>query len=140
MAHVNEKGDQLTCHCKSYPGLRRGDESWGLGPWALSDFSGKSEEPGQSWVRGLLLWTKRGCLDPWRGIWAVDLPMSLYATAGTWTWRGLGFRHERAQWPSLPHLKQGPVGFLSLLVDGGLEPCRAVAKKVVFGLIWLGLL
>ena len=55
--------------------------------------------------------------------------MSLYATAGTWTWRGLGFRHERAQWPSLPHLKQGPVGFLSLLVDGGLEPCRAVAKR-----------
>ena len=85
---VNEKGDQLTCHCKSYPGLRRGDESWGLGPWALSDFSGKSEEPGQSWVRGLLLWTKKGCLDPWRGIWAVDLPMSLYATAGTWTWKG----------------------------------------------------
>ena len=43
--------------------------------------------------------------------------------------RGLGFRHEWAQWPSLPHLKQGPGGFLSLLVDGGLEPCRAVAKR-----------
>ena len=42
---------------------------------------------------------------------------------------GLGFRHDRAQWPSLPHLKQGPVGFLSLLLDGGLEPCRAVAKR-----------
>ena len=34
-----------------------------------------------------------------------------------------------AQWPSLPHLKQGPGGLLSLLVDGGLEPCRAVAKR-----------
>ena len=42
---------------------------------------------------------------------------------------GLGFRHERAQWSSLPHLKQGPGGLLSLLVDGGLEPCRAVAKR-----------
>ena len=42
---------------------------------------------------------------------------------------GLGFRHEQAQWPSLLHLKQGPGGFLSLLVDGGLEPCRAVAKR-----------
>ena len=52
----------------------------------------------------------------------------------------LGFRHEWAQWSFLPHLKQGPGGFFSLLVDGGLEPCRAVAKKVVFGLIWLGLL
>ena len=41
---------------------------------------------------------------------------------------GLGFRHEQAQWPSLPHLKQGPSGFLFLLVDGGLEPCRAVAE------------
>ena len=41
---------------------------------------------------------------------------------------GLGFRHERAQWPALPHLKQSSGGFLSLLVDGGLEPCRAVAK------------
>ena len=38
----------------------------------------------------------------------------------------LGFRHEPAQWPSLPRLKQGPGGFLSLLVDGGLEPCSAV--------------
>ena len=25
---------------------------------------------------------------------------------------GLGFRHEQAQGPSLPHLKQGPGGFL----------------------------
>ena len=41
----------------------------------------------------------------------------------------LGFRHEWAQWSSLPHLKQGPGGFFSLLVDGGLEPCRAVAKR-----------
>ena len=41
---------------------------------------------------------------------------------------GLDFRHEQAQWPSLPHLKQGPSGFLFLLVDGGLEPCRAVAE------------
>ena len=38
----------------------------------------------------------------------------------------LGFRHEPAKWPSLPRLKQGPGGFLSLLVDGGLEPCSAV--------------
>ena len=44
----------------SYPGLHRGDESWGLGPWAPSDFRGKSEEAEQSWVRGLLLRTKRG--------------------------------------------------------------------------------
>ena len=29
----------------------------------------------------------------------------------------------------LPSLKQGPGGFLSVLVDGGLEPCRAVAKR-----------
>ena len=36
----------------------------------------------------------------------------------------LGFRHK--QWPPLPHLKQGPGGFLSLLVDGGFEPCNAV--------------
>ena len=42
---------------------------------------------------------------------------------------GLGFRHERVQWPSLPHVKQGPGGFLSLLVDGGLESCRARAKR-----------
>ena len=42
---------------------------------------------------------------------------------------GLGLGHERAQWPSLLYLKQGPGGFLSLLVDGGLEPCRAVAKR-----------
>ena len=42
---------------------------------------------------------------------------------------GLGFGHERVQWPSLPHLKQGPGGFLSLLVDGGLEPHRAVARR-----------
>ena len=40
----------------------------------------------------------------------------------------LGFRHERAQWPLL-HLKQGPGCFLSLLVDGGLELCRTVAKR-----------
>ena len=45
---------------------------------------------------------------------------------------GLGFRHEPAQWPSLPRLKQGPGGFLSLLVVGGLEPGRAVLK----GGIW----
>ena len=42
---------------------------------------------------------------------------------------GLGFRHERAQWLSLPHLKQGPGGFLSLLADGSLEPGKGVAKK-----------
>ena len=42
---------------------------------------------------------------------------------------GLGFRHRRAQWPSLLYLKQDPGGFLFLLVDGGLEPCRAVAKR-----------
>ena len=41
---------------------------------------------------------------------------------------GLVFRHERAQWPSLLHLQEGPGGFLSFLADGGLEPCRAVAK------------
>ena len=31
--------------------------------------------------------------------------------------------------PSLPPLKQGPGRFLSLVVDRGLEPCRAVAKR-----------
>ena len=31
-----------------YPGLRKGDESWGLGPWAPLVFSGESEESGQS--------------------------------------------------------------------------------------------
>ena len=36
---------------------------------------------------------------------------------------------EEPQWPPLPHLKQGPSGFLSLLADGGLEPCRTVAKR-----------
>ena len=76
-----------SCHCKSCTGLHRGDESWGLGPWPPSVFSGESEEAGQSWVGGLLLRTRSGCPDPWRGIWAVDLPMTLYATAGTWTWR-----------------------------------------------------
>ena len=54
----------------SYPGLRRGDASQGLGPWAPLVFSGESEEAGQSWVRGLFLGTRRGCPDPWRGIWA----------------------------------------------------------------------
>ena len=53
----------------SYPGLRRGDASQGLGPWAPLVFSGESEEAGQSWVRGLFLGTRRGCPDPWRGIW-----------------------------------------------------------------------
>ena len=72
----------------SYPGLRRGDASQGLGPWAPSVFSGESEEAGQSWVRGLFLGTRRGCPDPWRVIWAVDLPVSLYDSAGTWTWKG----------------------------------------------------
>ena len=43
---VNEKGDPLTCHCKSYSGLHRGDESQGVGPWAPSVLSG--EEAGQS--------------------------------------------------------------------------------------------
>ena len=33
----------------------------------------------------------------------------------------LGFSHEHAPCLSLLHLKQGPGGFLSLLVDGGLE-------------------
>ena len=42
---------------------------------------------------------------------------------------GLGFRHKQAQWPCFLHLKQGPGGFLSLLVDGVLEPFRAVAKR-----------
>ena len=41
---------------------------------------------------------------------------------------GLGFRHRRAQWPSLLHLQEGPGGFLSFLADGGMELCRAVAK------------
>ena len=63
------------------------------------------------------------------GIWAVNLPMPLYAQLGHRPGGGLGFRYERAQWPSLPHLKQGPGGFLSLLVNGGLELCRAVAKR-----------
>ena len=85
---VNEKGDWLTCQCKIYPGLHRGDESQVLGPGAPSVFSSKSEEAGQSWVGGLLLRTRRGCLDPWRVIWAVNLPVSLYASAGTWTWKG----------------------------------------------------
>ena len=55
--------------------------------------------------------------------------MSLYAQLGHGLGGGLGFRYERAKWPSLPHLKQGPGGFLSLLVNGGLELCRAVAKR-----------
>ena len=42
---------------------------------------------------------------------------------------GLGFRHEQIQWPSLPQLKQGPSGFLPLLVDGGLAPHRARDKR-----------
>ena len=42
---------------------------------------------------------------------------------------GLGFRHRQAQWPSLLHLMQGPGGFLSLLVDGCLEPCRTVCLR-----------
>ena len=101
--------------------------SRGLGPWAPSVFSSESEEAGQSWVGGLLLGTRRGCLDPWRGIWAVDLPMSLYATAGTPTWRGLGLGMSSPG--AFFGRKQGPGGFLSLLADGGLEPRRAVAKR-----------
>ena len=45
----------------------------------------------------------------------------------------LGFRHEQAQWPSLPHLKQGLGAFLSLLVDGVLKPCSSVQ----FSHVWL---
>ena len=48
---LNEKGGRLTCDCK-LPGLRGGDESPGLGPWAPSVLSGEPEEAGQSWVRG----------------------------------------------------------------------------------------
>ena len=100
-----------------------------MGPWAPSGSSGESKEAGQSWVRGLPLRIRRGCPDPWRGIWAADLPRSRYATAGTWTQREPWLRHKWAQWPSLPPLKQDPGGFLSLLVDGGLEPLRAVANR-----------
>ena len=64
---VDEKRDQLTCRCESYPGLPRGDENH-HGALGTSVFSGKSEDAVQSWVRGLLLGTRRGCLDPWRGI------------------------------------------------------------------------
>ena len=107
----------------SYPGLHRGDASQGLGPWAPSVFSGESEEARQSWVRGLFLGTRRGCPDPWRGISAVDLPCPFMLQRGHGPGGGLDIRHEWAQGPSLPHLKQGPGGFLSVLVDGDLEPC-----------------
>ena len=100
--------------------------SRGLGPWAPSVFSGESEEAGQSWVGGRLLGTRRGCPDHWRGFWAVELPMSLSATAGTRTWRGLGL--DMSSPGAFFGRKQGP-GFLPLLADGGLEPCRAVAKR-----------
>ena len=58
---------------KSYPGLHRGDESWGLGPWAPSVFSSESEEAGHSWVGGLLLGTRTGMSRSLEGIWSVDL-------------------------------------------------------------------
>ena len=119
----------LPATVRFYPGLHRGAERWGLGPWAPSVLSGEPEEAGQTWARGLLLGTSRGCPDPWRGIWAVDLPMSLYASAGMRAWRGPRFRPERVQGPSLPQLKQGLGGFLSLLIDGNVEPCRVVAKR-----------
>ena len=61
---VNEKGDWLTCQCKIYPGLHRGDESQVLGPGAPSVFSSKSKESEQSWIKGLLLGIRRGFLDP----------------------------------------------------------------------------
>ena len=57
------------------------------------------------------------------------MPQHVACPSGTWTQRGPWLRHKRAQWPSLLPLKQGPGGFLSLLVDGGLEPLRAVAKR-----------
>ena len=45
-----------------------------IGAWdpAHLQSSTVSEESGQSWIRGLLLWTKRRCPDPWMGIWAVN--------------------------------------------------------------------
>ena len=61
---VDEKRDWLNCHSESYPGLCRGDEHQGLGPWAPSVFSSESEKAGQSWVRGLLLRTRKGCPEP----------------------------------------------------------------------------
>ena len=61
---VGEKRDRLTCHCESYPGLLRGGKSRGLEPWAPLILNGGSKEAGQSWVRGLLLGTRRGCPDP----------------------------------------------------------------------------
>ena len=39
---------------------------------------------------------------------------------------GLGFRHERAFFATF---EAGSSSFLSLFVDGGLEQCRAVAKR-----------
>ena len=58
-----------------------------VGAWGpVHLFNGESKEARQSWVGGLLLGNRRGCLDSWKEIWAVDLPMSLYARAGTQTW------------------------------------------------------
>ena len=87
--HVNEKRDGLTCHSESYPGLRRGDEGWGLGPWATTVFSSKSEEAGQSWI-GVLLLGPGG---------DVRLP------------RG-EFGQSTFKYPFMPQLGQGPEGGL----------------------------
>ena len=113
----------------SYPGLHRGDEGQGLGPWAPSVFIVRAEEAGQSWVRGLLLGTRGGYPDPWRGFGQSAFQYPFLPQVGHRPGGGLAFRHERAHRPSLPHLKQGPGGFHSLLVNEGLELCRAVAKR-----------
>ena len=71
-------------------------------------------------------------MDSWKEIWQWTFQCPFIPQMGHGPEAGLGFRHEWAKWSSLPHLKQGPGGFLSLLVVGGLEPGRAVLK----GGIW----
>ena len=84
---VNEKGDRLTCHCKSYPGLHRGDESRRVGPWAPSVFSGESggwAELGQR-TPG---WDQEGMSRSLEGDLGGQLSNVPLCTVGTWTGRG----------------------------------------------------
>ena len=122
--------DRLTCHSESYPGLLRGGESQGLEPWAPSVINGESKKAGQSWVGGLLLGPGGDVRIPGGGFGQSTFQCSFMPQLGHGPGGGLGFRNEWAWWPSLQgHLKQGPGHFLPLLVDGNLEPCRAVAKR-----------
>ena len=97
-----------------------------MGAWGPGHLQSSAEGPRRLGRAG----SEDSCSGPGRdfqipkGIQYLFMPQLGHGSGG-----GLGCGHEQAQWPSLLHLKQDPCGFLSLFVDGGLEPCRAVAKR-----------